>query len=366
MQAWNDNATGGWEWRKQGAYDLKPGRHTLTVANREDGAMLSQIRLTPRQSAEGLDETFAADGPADVLPAFNAAVPRTRHLDVYNVGRQPFAFTATASAPWIKLGAASGKVEDQTRLTIDVDWSKVPAGKATAGTVTIRGAGDEQVVRVEARPAPADAAAFVELDGYVSIEAEDFTRRRDGSGGAAWTVVGDLGRTGGAISVLPTTFASHDTAALVKTAPAVEYDLSLVSSPEQVEVTAYCLPTHRLNEGRGLRYAIAFDDETPQVVDFFESGGRGGEGSVRWRDNVSRNAAINVTTHKLAGAAGAGRHTLKVWAVDPGVVIDKLVVDAGGLRPSYLGPPPTRAQKAERQDSASIFAVSGCQGVRRD
>jgi hypothetical protein len=35
----------------------------------------------------------------------------------------------------------------------------------------------------------------------------------------------------------------------------------------------------------------------------------------------------------------AGYHTLKVWMVDPGITIQKILIDLGALKPSYLGPP---------------------------
>jgi hypothetical protein len=52
--------------------------------------------------------------------------------------------------------------------------------------------------------------------------------------------------------------------------------------------------------------------------------------------SVSDGATVLSSRHKIAAP---GQHTLKFWAIDPGVVLQKLVVDAGGQRSSYLGPP---------------------------
>lgn len=47
------------------------------------------------------------------------------------------------------------------------------------------------------------------------------------------------------------------------------------------------------------------------------------------------NIRLTTTQHRLE----AGVHTLKIKMIDPGVVLQKIVIDTGGAKPSYLGPP---------------------------
>jgi hypothetical protein len=54
-------------------------------------------------------------------------------------------------------------------------------------------------------------------------------------------------------------------------------------------------------------------------------------------------STTGVSSHEVSTA---GLHTLKIYMVDAGVVLDKIVIDAGGLKPSYLGPPETRVRYA--------------------
>jgi hypothetical protein len=88
--------------------------------------------------------------------------------------------------------------------------------------------------------------------------------------------------------------------------------------------------------GRGLRVAVSFDDEIPQVITLVPAGYKAQNGNRDWEKVVGDNARTVHSTHTLTTS---GYHTLKYWMVDPGAVLQKIVVDCGGVKPSYLGPP---------------------------
>ena len=103
-----------------------------------------------------------------------------------------------------------------------------------------------------------------------------------------------------------------------------------------IDVDAVVSATLNFVPGRGLRYALAFDDQTPTTVTVVPQNYTAQRGNPDWE------AAVEIDgrhSHSLHSVAMPGYHTLKVWAIDPGLVLRKIVMDLGGLRPSYLGPP---------------------------
>jgi hypothetical protein len=98
-----------------------------------------------------------------------------------------------------------------------------------------------------------------------------------------------------------------------------------------VEVEAILAPTLNFVPGRGLRYGLSFDDDPPEMVDALAR-----HSERDWETAVADSARKVKTSLTLARP---GSHVLKFWMADPGVVLEKLVVDLGGVKPSYLGPP---------------------------
>ena len=155
-------------------------------------------------------------------------------------------------------------------------------------------------------------------------------------GGVGWRVINGLGRTGDSVAIFPTTAATVDPTQINRDRPALEYQIQVVNAGK-VNVTCNLVPTHPITVGRGLRYAIGFDDEAPQLITV---GANLQVPSPEWASRVLNSATTGTSAHNVMRA---GRHVLKVYMVDPGVVLDKIVIDLGGLRPSYLGPPETKA-----------------------
>ncbi len=168
---------------------------------------------------------------------------------------------------------------------------------------------------------PKGTPSFVAKDGYVSIEAEHFTRKTDGKE-ARWTVIPELGRTLSGITPQPVTAAVDGMA--------LEYDMEIPSEATARVTLRFCA-TLNFN-GTGLRYAVSFDGGEEQEVNI--NGDFNGETGNAWhREHVIDSQTI----HNLK----AGKHTLRIRPLDNALVLQKILVNLGGMHKSYLGPEET-------------------------
>ncbi|MFR9721963.1 glycosyl hydrolase 115 family protein [Streptomyces sp. MS19] len=299
-------------------------------------------RVTARPGAE---LGVAVDGSAAwwpdareaaVLPEFSPYQSQpAQYVEVFNRGSEPFEYRITSPVPWLSVSEPSGTVGTQVRAEVTVDFGAAPRGRTTV-PLTVTGAGTSvEVLAVVFDPKVPRRrlAGFVEANGYVSIEGAHHDRAVDGPG-VRWTRIPDLGRTGDGMTPLPVT-APRQTPGGARS-PRLEYEVTLFTAGE-VTVHVHLSPRNGVLPGGELVYAVSFDGDEPRRVDVVAATGADDTAMNRqWERNTSDNVNVTTTTHTLATP---GRHTLKFWMVDPTVVLQKLIIDTGGLRPSYLGPP---------------------------
>lgn len=143
-----------------------------------------------------------------------------------------------------------------------------------------------------------------------TLEAERF----DGAAaqpGAAWKRIPGLG----AVAVYPTTAPSVPPEQARARAPRLDYKLHAAAGPLALRIRL--VPTHPL-AGTALRFAIALDGAPPQLVALEVR-----DGGPEWAAGVLDASRVATVTLPVPTA---GAHTLHLFGLEPGVVIDKIEI----------------------------------------
>lgn len=265
-----------------------------------------------------------------VLPTFYAQTPQVGHyLELFNQGKTPFTFQIQSPFNYLQIQPREGKIELEQRVEIQIDWSKVPKGQTHLPLLIKASTGQEITVYLDLQNSVPDLPnfkGFWETDGYVSILAEHYTQTHE-MPNVKWQILPDIGLTAGGITTSP---ATANIAAPKPGTPCLEYNF-YSSKIGEVRVNALFSPTLEFNESSGLRYGISIDDGPIQTINVHQD-----KSNFAWERSVANNIRSLFSTHNLLQS---GQHTLKYWAIDPGLVLQKLVLDLGGLKNTYLGPP---------------------------
>ncbi len=281
-------------------------------------------------SAEGAALMRAGGRFEFSLGTVDSVNQQTRTLTLFDHGKTPVSYAVKASAPWLTVSKSEGTLEAaEQQVVVSVDWGKVPDDEAE-GTVTVS-SGDARPLTytLRARKLPVtreNAQGFVEGDGYVAMEAADTTART--ADAMNWVELPGYGATKSGMTVFPVTAASE-----MESKTSLDYRMYLYDSGD-FELQMRLAPTMNFVPGRGLRFAVSVDDGPRAIVDALEH-----NSDKDWAQAVSDGARQVTVPLKIATP---GYHTLKIWAVDPALVVERLVVSHGtdrSLRPSFLGPP---------------------------
>ena len=109
-----------------------------------------------------------------------------------------------------------------------------------------------------------------------------------------------------------------------------EYEFPNVDA-DSVTVYVYSLPFFPLYKGKSTRFGISVDSQPP-----FIAANDPEEFSKTWKDKVLRNGAETIATFPLD--KNQQQHTISLICGDPGNIIQRIIIDWGGLKKSYVGP----------------------------
>jgi hypothetical protein len=286
-------------------------------------------------ACEGTSEWFPKDQDKLNLPQFDDYNRQSYFIDIFNRGKIPFDYSVSADEKWIKIDSPSGNINMQKRIWISIDWKNAPKGSNDV-SITIKGPGNSSMVVTAvvfnpAFPSKDMEDGFVEANGYISMEAAHYTRAINTSS-IYWQTIPNLGKTLSAVTPLPVTASSQTPG---DNSPCLEYKVYFFTKGE-VSVEAYFSPDLKF-QNTNLQYGISFDTEKPQIINITTNPNPPDlNQDVIWSKWVSDNINIEVSKHLIEKP---GEHTLKFWVINPGIVLQKIVIDAGGVKPSYLGPP---------------------------
>jgi hypothetical protein len=306
-------------------YWRNPPANLMPVVSVAEPMPVADMGVAPEGSAFSWPISEYKGQPLELDP-FYPHGQKQRAIEVFNKGSLPFEFNAKASVDWIQLSQTKGQIEVAQTIQVKIDWSKVKTG-LNVGEVHVQGTGwGGAKIKVSAvKPKTEPTSGFVEADGYIALDAAS-AKVQGNTKHSWWQLI--PGHGSGEASMAAMTELDYQTKD-VRKAPYLEYPLYFHSTGE-FTLHSVIAPTLDLVPGRGLRFAVALNNDNPELVDSLAN-----KNPAVWDNAVLDGVRVIKTSIKVNKP---GEHKLRIYLVDPALVLQKLMIDTGGLKPSYLGP----------------------------
>lgn len=269
--------------------------------------------------------------PGLTLGSMSRYGPTNRWFEIFTRGTQTIHWSCSAPYAWIHLSETEGVLDpsgDDSRISITVDWEQVATEFDEEILITISSKeGDFEHVHLPiiSQRVPETFSGFVEANSCVSIPAasvmidEPYQHHpelgRESEGAVS---IRNLPRAGEIIPFLEYPFYvfSNDTRATL----VLNFNMTLESDPDHRMAYDICID----NQPATSHYLLPNSQEPSKLP---------AEG---WLESVMD--CIWRRTHEVH-ALESGHHIIRLRLKHPNLILEKLVLDLGGLQESYIGPP---------------------------
>ncbi|KFY76946.1 hypothetical protein V498_09471 [Pseudogymnoascus sp. VKM F-4517 (FW-2822)] len=291
-------------------------------------------------SVQGSGKTSPGD-PAPTLLSMDPYMPpgETRYLDIYARDNGTFSYKVTSNETFVSITKPRGRLtapgrKSDVRCEITVDWDKAPSGLTMVQLQVDRtdgdsGSGTTAMLPVNKTSMPSGFSGHVESNGVISVEVEHYKSSEE-KNGLSYVTIPHYGRTRSGIKLWPVTADTQTPSS----APKLTYPFYSFSSASSAKLMVFLGATLNHDPSRPLKYAFSIDDGEITSVQPISDTPMGSVPSD-WTNAVTVGGYRSTSTIKL----DKGAHELSLWLLEPGVVIQKIVIDIGGFKPSSLGPP---------------------------
>ena len=153
-----------------------------------------------------------------------------------------------------------------------------------------------------------------QIDNCIRLNASDFTANIT-TDFAHWQKTDGLGYSNSAMLLQPFNCKLQPE---TTQNPSLSYEFS-IEKADSALIRLYLLPTHPADSHNQVRIAVSIDNSTPKTYNFKTE-----SRSNTWKENVLRNQAIVKIPWKFEVS---GKHIIKIYAIDPDVAFDRLLID---------------------------------------
>ena len=153
-------------------------------------------------------------------------------------------------------------------------------------------------------------------EDVVILEASDFTEKKDAAN-AKWQVIPDFGIFKDAVALFPYTVPTDGSA--------LSYGFELKNNRNTPKAFLMMAPTFPFNSGRGQRIEISLDGQVVKTININEASrfiiNAFHDQNYEWEKTRINKQVLNLPN------LDAGKHTITIKPLDPGVVLERIVIE---------------------------------------